>query len=52
LNLRISWWIFNGKRIAIRIYEHMDKLDKVRAGLESGTPVRAMIKWIENGDQE
>ena len=33
-------------------YTYMHKLDKVRAGLESNTPVGAIIEWIDNGDNE
>lgn len=33
-------------------YEYMDKLDKVRTGLESNTPARAIIDWMDNGGDE
>ncbi|MFO7666928.1 MAG: hypothetical protein R6V76_09945 [Desulfobacterales bacterium] len=33
-------------------YEYMHKLDKIKASLENNTPVRAILEWIENGDEE
>jgi hypothetical protein len=33
-------------------YVYMHKMDKIRSGLENNTPVRAILEWIENGDDE
>lgn len=33
-------------------YEYMHKLDKIKSALENNTPVRAILEWIENGDEE
>jgi hypothetical protein len=33
-------------------YDYMHKMDKVRAGLENNTPVRAIMEWIDQGDDE
>jgi hypothetical protein len=31
-------------------YAYIDKVDKIRAGLENNTPARAILEWMENGD--
>lgn len=33
-------------------YAYMHRLDKIRAGLESNTPSRVMMDWIDHGDDE
>jgi hypothetical protein len=33
-------------------YAYMHKMDKIRAGLENNTPARAILEWMENGDEE
>ena len=33
-------------------YEYMDRLDKVKKALESNTPSRLILEWLENGDDE
>jgi hypothetical protein len=33
-------------------YTYMHKLDKIRAGLENNTPARAILEWLDQGDNE
>jgi hypothetical protein len=33
-------------------YFYMHKLDKVREGLESNTPAKAILEWMDQGDDE
>ncbi|RPH51667.1 MAG: hypothetical protein EHM85_05855 [Desulfobacteraceae bacterium] len=33
-------------------YAYMHKMEKIRAGLENNTPARAILEWMENGDEE
>lgn len=33
-------------------YAYMHKMEKIRAGLENNTPAKAILEWMENGDEE
>ena len=33
-------------------YAYLHKMDKIRAGLENNTPARAILEWMDQGDDE